>query len=119
MTVDAEGGSERSFFGSLTRGYCVRGDGRDQNSGVKKLNSLDINTPDRMEKCLEACSKVSGVTGCEGIFSQGNRGCYAHTQDVSGAGNGRGRHNCWIKNDLPEEFGMIQRGYCVRADGRD
>ena len=77
------------------RGYCVTSSGRDQNSGVKKLNNLDGDTLERQEQCLKLCRSVPGVTGCEVIWDQGNRGCYAHTQDVA-RGNGEARHACWV-----------------------
>ena len=76
------------------KGFCVTSNGRDQNSGVIKLNSLDGDTKNRQEQCLKACRSVAGVTGCEVIWSQNNRGCYAHTQEVA-YGNGENRHYCW------------------------
>jgi len=42
------------------------------------------------------CAKVPGVTACEAIKNQGNRGCYAHTREVA-RGNGRRNHSCWVK----------------------
>jgi hypothetical protein len=95
-------------FGSTTgqKGYCVTSTGRDQNSGVKKLNNLDINTNERRMECLGLCSQVKGATACEGIWSQGNRGCYAHTQPVA-RGNGRDRHICWTKTVAPEPYKPI------------
>jgi hypothetical protein len=82
-------------IGAMEKGFCVSANGRDQNSGVRKLNSLDINTQARRNECLNKCVQVPGVTGCEGIWSQGNRGCYAHTKPVA-RGNGRARHSCWV-----------------------
>ena len=76
------------------QGYCVTSSGGDQNSGVTKLNSLDGNTLNRQEQCLSLCRSVAGVTGCEVIWDQSNRGCYAHTQEVA-SGNGAARHFCW------------------------
>ena len=77
------------------QGYCVTSSGRDQNSGVKKLNNLNGDTLERQEQCLKLCRSVPGVTGCEVIWDQGNRGCYAHTQEVA-RGNGEARHSCWV-----------------------
>ena len=77
------------------RGFCVRDNGGDQNSGVKKLNSLDGNTLERQKKCLDLCRSVAGVTGCEVIWNQDNRGCYVHTQPIA-RGNGVDRHFCWV-----------------------
>ena len=69
--------------------------GRDQNSGVTTLNSLDGNTLKAQEDCLQLCHAVAGVTGCEVIWGQRNRGCYAHTQEIA-RGNGVRRHFCWV-----------------------
>ena len=41
------------------------------------------------------CRSVTGVTGCEVIWDQGNRGCYAHTKEIA-SGNGVARHFCWV-----------------------
>jgi hypothetical protein len=56
-------------FGNKENGFCVTSKNRDQNSGVKKLNNLDINTAAREAECLRLCAAVDGVTGCEGIWS--------------------------------------------------
>ena len=79
----------------MEKGFCVKASGRDQNSGVKKLNSLDGNTPDRQQECFDLCSHENGATGCEVIWNQENRGCYAHTQEIA-RGNGVDKHECWI-----------------------
>lgn len=84
------------------KGFCVTRSGGDQNSGVIKLSSRDINTPQAEEECLEMCSGVPGLTGCEGIWHQGNRGCYAHTREV-GRGNGAARHTCWVAKAKPQK----------------
>ena len=76
--------------------------GADQNSGVKKLNSVDGNTIQAQQECLRLCSLVHGATGCEVIWDQGNRGCYAHTQDIS-HGNGVDRHFCWVFSKAKKE----------------
>ena len=85
------------------QGYCVTANGADQNSGVIKLNSLDGNTWNRQEQCLKLCRSVAGVTGCEVIWDQDSRGCYAHTQEVA-SGNGVDRHHCWV-------FSKCEEGY--------
>ena len=82
-------------------GFCVTSNGGDQNSGVFKLNSLDGNTPYRQEECLKLCRSVAGVTGCEVIWDQWNRGCYAHTQEIA-SGNGVDRHFCWVFSKCEE-----------------
>jgi len=99
-------------------GFCVKDDGRDQNSGVIKLNSLDGNTRSRQDQCLKLCLRIPGVTGCEVIWDQGNRGCYAHTQSVS-RGNRRARHMCWICRPKPTPVCIKEAGFCVKQDGRD
>jgi hypothetical protein len=94
-------------FGNKENGFCVTSKGRDQNSGVKKLGNFNVNTPEMEQKCLEMCSKVPNATGCEGIWNQGNRGCYAHTAEIA-RGNGRRNHSCWVKKQEerpPVEFG--------------
>ena len=76
-------------------GFCVLPNGGDQNSGVIKLNAIDGNTLEAQEDCLRQCHNTAGVTGCEVISNQGNRGCYAHTQEID-RGNGVGNHFCWV-----------------------
>jgi len=99
-------------------GFCVKQDGRDQNSGVIKLNGLDGNTVERQEDCLRLCLARPGVTGCEVIWNQGNRGCYAHTQAVS-RGNNVDRHMCWICDEKPTLTCTKQAGFCVKQNGGD
>jgi len=84
----------------LESGFCVTSRGGDQNSGVIKLTSGDVVTSSQRASCLQRCMNyglVYGkvVTGCEGIYSQSNRGCYVHTAEVS-HGNRVSRHYCWI-----------------------
>ena len=89
---------EKPPFGEEEKGYCVKADGWDQNSGVVKLEGGDFESDAKKAKCLELCAEVEGVTGCETIWDQWNRGCYAHTRDVA-RGNGVARHSCWIADD--------------------
>ena len=79
----------------MEKGFCVNSYGGDQNSGVKKLSSLDGNTPERQEECLERCHSESKATGCEVIWNQSNRGCYVHTNKIA-RGNGMSHHECWV-----------------------
>ena len=88
----------RDGFNPMENGFCIKEDGGDQNAGVIKLNSLDINTAERRENCLDLCEATSGYTGCEGIWNQANRGCYVHTDAVS-RGNNAGNHVCWIRKN--------------------
>ena len=77
-------------------GSCVQGNIADQNSAVAKLHSFDVDTLEKREQCLELCrSAVSGATGCEAIWNQNNRGCYAHTKKIF-RGNGVAGHLCWV-----------------------
>ena len=76
-------------------GFCVTSTGRDQNSGVVKLNGLDTGTAQAQAACLRLCKARQGATGCEAIWGQGNRGCYVHTQEVA-RGNGARNHACWV-----------------------
>merc|ERR1712130_371549 len=79
----------------MERGFCVKRNGYDQNSGVVKLNNLNGNTARRQKQCLKMCLARRGATGCEVIWNQGNRGCYVHTRQVA-RGNNAARHRCWI-----------------------
>ena len=73
----------------------MKSNGQDQNSGVIKLNALDGNTHEVQEQCLGLCKNINGATGCETIWNQNNRGCYAHTQAVA-RGNYVDNHVCWV-----------------------
>ena len=79
----------------MEKGLCVTSNGKDQNSGVKKLNAVDGNNPERQQQCLELCFAEDGATGCEVVSNQGNRGCYVHTQEIA-RGNAADNHECWI-----------------------
>jgi len=79
-------------------GFCVKGNGADQNHGVVKLNSYNGNTDAMEELCLHQCTDTSDAfTGCEIIWDQSNRGCYRHTREID-RGNGVARHYCWVCN---------------------
>jgi len=81
---------------AMQAGFCVKGNGADQNSGVVKLNSVNVNTADERNECYDLCMDSSEkVTGCEVIWDQSNRGCYRHTHEVD-RGNGVDNHYCWI-----------------------
>ena len=85
-----------SYFGCpREQGFCMTPSGQDQEEGVTHLNSLNGNTPEIQLECLRLCHSLPGVTGCELIFDQVNRGCYAHTKEV-GFGNSYANHFCWI-----------------------
>ena len=77
------------------KGGCVKENGARENLGVKKLNTLDIDTIEKQRECFDMCRKVPGVNGCSGIWGKRHRGCYAHTQVVS-KGNDEPNHICWI-----------------------
>lgn len=66
-------------FGDEQAGFCVKPNGQDQNSGVIKLMSGDHNSDAKKLECLKACAEQPNFTGCEVIWDQDNRGCYAHT----------------------------------------
>jgi len=76
-------------------GFCIKSNGVDQNEGVIKLNDVDINTPELQAACLSKCRGISGATGCETIWNQENRGCYAHTSVIA-KGNDFINHACWV-----------------------
>jgi len=81
------------------KGFCVRGDGIDQNAGVIKLDQVDYGPSiDKLKECLDMCiafSEKAYVTGCESIWDQANRGCYVHTRSFA-KGNNVDMHQCWI-----------------------
>ena len=76
-------------------GYCVQENGQDQNTGVIKKSSLNGNTIDAQEQCLELCKQTVDATGCEMIWDQHNSGCYVHTREIA-KGNGLDKHFCWV-----------------------
>ena len=84
-------------FGDVQNGYCVKSNNADENSGVVKLSSKDVRTDADVAECWRLCKKHKGgegVTGCEAIWNQGNRGCYVHTSKLITHGNGVGNHYC-------------------------
>jgi len=112
----AIGGVSAVTFGPEQDGFCVKANGGDQNSGVKKVLTGNYgNTNESKQVCLEECSKHQEATGCEMIWDQGNRGCYVHTQEVA-RGNGAHRHFCYVS---AATFGPEQDGFCVKANGGD
>ena len=92
-------------FGREQKGFCVMKNGATQRSGIKTLNTKNIDTKEKEEECKTLCSKVKGVTGCVTIRDQKNRGCYAHTHEVSRA-NGNRNHKCWLalKTEVPKGY---------------
>ena len=91
-------------------GFCIKQDGRDQNSRVKKLNSFDGKAIERQEQCVELCKRENEATGCEVIWGQGNRGCYVHKAEIA-RGNGGDRHYCWVFSRCKDEdVSNMQRG---------
>jgi len=93
--------SASTTLGARQNGYCVLSNGGDQNSGVVKASGSNYW---HSTQCRDWCSTQSGITGCEYIWNQGNRGCYKHTQTIA-RGNGAGNHYCWLatkfSKDLP------------------
>ena len=79
----------------MEQGFCVRGNGADQNGGVRKLSSVNMNTDELKESCLQQCIAYRGATGCEVIYNTANQGCYVHTRNIA-RGNNVANHNCWV-----------------------
>jgi len=77
-----------------TRGYCTV-NREDQNSGVLKVSSQNMNSDNIREQCLDVCKTVPGATGCEVVWDLINQGCYVHTQRITEA-SGAARHYCAI-----------------------
>ena len=105
-------------FSNKQNGYCVKSNGRDQNSGVYKLRGGNYNSRSKQKECLARCRAVNGYTGCEMIWSQGNRGCYVHTRQVT-RGNGVGRHSCYIKGGVPQVSASSVKVETVGVGARD
>ena len=92
-------GTTKTGFGKLQKGYCVKKFGRDENDLVTKLYGGNVQTDDEVQACWEKCAAVSGVTGCEAIWNQGNRGCYVHKSTAIIRGNGVNQHYCALYNN--------------------
>ena len=87
-------GTVRVGFGKRQKGFCVKRNGGDENAGVVKLASGDFQTEEQVKQCWAKCAAYPGVTGCETIWNQGNRGCYVHTSNAIVRGNGVKNHYC-------------------------
>ena len=84
-------------FGETENGFCVKSNGEDENIGVIKLSSENVETNAKVDKCWSLCKNYNGgigVTGCEAIWNQQNRGCYVHTSPNITHGNGKTNHFC-------------------------
>ena len=77
------------------RGRCIKTNGGGHSSGVIKLDDRNANSAKRQERCFRMCRSTPGATGCEAIWNQRNKGCYAHTEQIS-RGNRGDRHLCWV-----------------------
>ena len=78
------------------KGYCVKSNGADQNSGQQKLHSQDVTTTGQQQECLRLCREIVGAKGCEGNRDNIWRGCYAHTQEVARGSGTDDKFWCWI-----------------------
>ena len=94
-------------------GYCVTAEGKDQNEGVIKISSVSNKTLAYQNICLKLCTRTPNVTGCELIWGQANRGCYAHTKSIA-KGNGQDRHMCWILSECRGNNHFIQFHFNIR-----
>ena len=94
------------------KGFCKTPDGRDQNEGVKKLSGTDVKTEEEKSACIQLCMKVEGVTGCEGNWGVGARGCYAHTKPVA-MGSGHVKHVCSLAGSCKQVPEKIKFGFVV------
>jgi len=91
-------GTTRTGFGKTQNGFCVKASNQDENSGVTKLYSGNVKTLDQVKACWAECAKHQGVTACEAIWDQGNKGCYVHESTEIIRGNGVQRHYCALWN---------------------
>jgi hypothetical protein len=87
-------GTKKTGFGKRQNGFCVKSGGQDENSGVVKLDGGNYKSDEKVQQCWDRCASYPGVTGCETIWDQGNRGCYVHTSTAIMRGNGVARHYC-------------------------
>lgn len=78
-----------------SKGFCVDRRNRDVDNGQVKLREGDFTTKEKRRECLLLCEEYEKSTGCEIIFNQGNKGCYAHTSPLIDHGNGRENHICF------------------------
>ena len=88
----------------MEQGACNGESGRAQTSGKIELKDENNISPRTQEACLELCKAYPGTTGCEASGSYGrmiggpgtsNRGCYAHTSNIT-SGNGERAKYCWV-----------------------
>jgi hypothetical protein len=114
VSVVAEGTCDpatKATFGEWRKGFCVKSNNADQNSGVFKLEGGDFldkefdKDEEKVAHCLElcACYDEAPVTGCEMIWEQNNRGCYVHTDRIA-KGNNVVRHSCYLATS-PGSYG--------------
>ena len=86
-------------YGQLTcpreTGFCLTPDGKDQNSGVYKINGEDFSAEAAQTECLNLCLARDDATGCEVILKHDYKGCYVHTKSVAEA-NSAQNHFCWV-----------------------
>jgi len=75
-------------------GFCVTDDNKDQNSGVTKLITSNMDTRAEEAACVKKCQATPGATGCEVIKKPGG-GCYVHTAPIA-KGNNVADHACWV-----------------------
>jgi len=73
-------------------GYCVSPSGSKITSGMTKASGSDYWS---QVQCVEWCEKQSGITGCEFIWNQPERGCWKHTSAVSGGNEVENQHICY------------------------
>ena len=85
-------------------GWCETSDGRDQNSGTRRLWSSS------KSDCHHLCKDVTEATACEWYSpAVGADICLVHTEDVAQASTdtqdaGWRYHRCWIFNSEPEDM---------------
>jgi len=73
-------------------GYCVSSSGSKITSGMTKASGSDYWS---QVQCVEWCEKQSGISGCEFIWNQPERGCWKHTAPVSGGNEVENQHICY------------------------
>jgi len=88
-----------AVFGPKEGGICVYNTNVDQNTGVTKVLSGEFDdSGNKHLQCLQACASVSGVTGCEMAWNQGD----GSTSDGGGGGGTGCCSNDWKTCNAPE-----------------
>ena len=79
----------------MEKGICHNSKDQNQNDGEIKLHTPKGSTDEDQAKCLKACQKYPGSTGCQFSWKNSDYNCKVHTKDVA-MGSGGNDRLCWI-----------------------